>query len=188
MVKIKDFTFASKNLGGGGTCSPCPTHLPPMNCKPFDRSGCHRRCLETCLPWNPYTIHWAQTTTTGSSNLIEKSAYNSHCCHCYFLIQVPFYRRCFSELGVKTLRQMNCQLFIDVMQILYLLYFNMFYVIIKVTSLILLFIILLIYWLFGSLRVLLVSIRRFFNVLVLKTMLRVNSRFSCCDLQPHVNY
>ena len=30
MVKIKDFTLASKNLGGG-TCPPCPTHLPPCN-------------------------------------------------------------------------------------------------------------------------------------------------------------
>ena len=30
MVKIKDFTLASKNLGGGGTCPPYPTELPPM--------------------------------------------------------------------------------------------------------------------------------------------------------------
>ena len=29
MVKIKDFTLASKNRGGG-TGPPCPTHLPPM--------------------------------------------------------------------------------------------------------------------------------------------------------------
>ena len=27
MVKIKDFTLASKNLGGGGMCPLCPTHL-----------------------------------------------------------------------------------------------------------------------------------------------------------------
>ena len=44
MVKIKDFTLASKNLGGTGPPPPCPTHLPPMYvavgatrtaCKPF---------------------------------------------------------------------------------------------------------------------------------------------------------
>ena len=29
MVKIKDFTLASKNLGG--RASPCPTVLPPMS-------------------------------------------------------------------------------------------------------------------------------------------------------------
>ena len=29
MVKIKDFTLASKNRGVG-TCPPCPTHLQPM--------------------------------------------------------------------------------------------------------------------------------------------------------------
>ena len=28
-VKIKDFTLASKNLGGGARAPPCPTHLPP---------------------------------------------------------------------------------------------------------------------------------------------------------------
>ena len=30
MIKIKDFTFASKNLGGGVDVPPCPTQLPPM--------------------------------------------------------------------------------------------------------------------------------------------------------------
>ena len=31
MIKIKDFTLASKNLGGGGKVKPpCSTHLPPM--------------------------------------------------------------------------------------------------------------------------------------------------------------
>ena len=30
MVKIKDFTLASKNMGGGDTCPLCPTDLPPM--------------------------------------------------------------------------------------------------------------------------------------------------------------
>ena len=30
MVKRKDFTLTSKNLGGGGHVPPCPTVLPPM--------------------------------------------------------------------------------------------------------------------------------------------------------------
>ena len=30
MVKIKDFTLASQNLGGD-TCPPCPTHRAPMH-------------------------------------------------------------------------------------------------------------------------------------------------------------
>ena len=34
MVKIKDFTLASKNLGGGHV-PPCPTHLPPMAQRPY---------------------------------------------------------------------------------------------------------------------------------------------------------
>ena len=30
MVKIKDFTLASKKSGRGARSLPCPTHLPPM--------------------------------------------------------------------------------------------------------------------------------------------------------------
>ena len=30
MVKIKDFTLASQNLGGGAFDPPCPTHRAPM--------------------------------------------------------------------------------------------------------------------------------------------------------------
>ena len=36
MVKIKDFTLASKN-GGEGTCPPFPTHLPPMSTRTINK-------------------------------------------------------------------------------------------------------------------------------------------------------